>query len=68
MATSELGWPPSWGDQVRIAEDAEPLFRPGQLGEVVGLPDPYLPGGDRYLIEFENGAALEVPRRWIERP
>lgn len=68
MAASELGWFPTWGSRVRVQEDAEGGYRPGQLGEVVGLPDPCRPDDDRYLIEFADGVALAIPRRWIVQP
>ncbi len=59
----------TWGDSVRISEDAPANFRPGSRAEVVGISElrqrhgSYLqqfPSGVVYTVEFEDGSDADV--------
>ena len=66
----------TWGDLVRVKEDAPASMRPGSVAEVVGIREIETHeqarqfgaaiGGKVYLIEFGNGDAVEVPASTIE--
>lgn len=66
---------PSWGDTVRVRADAPAGMRPDNVGEVVGMRDVdtaevavqfKAPIGSRiYLVEFADGAALEIAAAWV---
>lgn len=66
----------TWGDTIRVNAEAAAAARPGALGEVVGIrvveteahaKQFEAPIGSRlYLIEFGDGASVEVPEAWID--
>lgn len=61
----------TWGDSVRVRDEAPRAYRPGSLAEIVGVRD----GGSTadalasvYIIEFEDGESVEVEGEWLEPP
>ena len=59
----------TWGDSVRIAEDAPANVRPGSSAEVVGVSERHerigsylntFPSGIVYTVEFADGSSAEV--------
>ena len=46
----------TWGDTVRIAQQAPATARPGETAEVVGISEEHL----HYTVEFEDGSDAEV--------
>ena len=66
----------TWGDTVRIRADAPPQYQPGEVASVCGIREVETveqerqfgsPVGSRlYLVEFENGDAIEVPEALLE--
>jgi hypothetical protein len=54
----------TWGDSVRIAEDAPANVRPGSPAEVVGITEQHerqgFASGVVYTVEFEDGSDAEV--------
>jgi hypothetical protein len=59
----------TWGDAVRIAEEAQANVRPGNSAEVVGISEQCerhgsypqtFPSGVVYTVEFEDGTEAEV--------
>ncbi len=67
----------TFGDTVEVSTSAPEKFRPGSLGEVVAITEvdagshmagtdmPW--GGKRYLVEFGDGVAAEVPEVWVRK-
>lgn len=64
-----------WGQTVRVSELASEDCRPGELAEIVGMRDAeaglilpnkvYVPAGSIILLlEFGDGASVEVPDVW----
>lgn len=66
---------PTWGDTVRVKDEAPQQMRPGSLGSVCGmrvLEDPKAAehtgwgvGTTLYLVEFSDGEALEIPAEFM---
>jgi len=66
----------TWGDSVRIKADAPPQFRPDEAASVCGIREIETadqaehfgaPIGSRlYLVELEEGEAIEVPGTWLD--
>lgn len=65
----------TYDDTVMIKLDAAEPFRPGAKGWVVGITPPeerrgthfeQFPEGVAYLVEFEDGEALDVHGSWLE--
>lgn len=67
----------TWGDLVRVSEDAESTMRPGDLADVVAITEinsevlakSYgAPLGETvYTVEFGDGSSAEVPERWLDK-
>ncbi|HWC99899.1 MAG TPA: hypothetical protein VG456_24235 [Candidatus Sulfopaludibacter sp.] len=64
----------TWGESVRIAEDAPASVRPGTPAEVVGISERRdghgshlqgFPGGVVYTVEFEDGSDTEVDEEYL---
>lgn len=66
----------SWGDRVRVSQDAPEDYHPDETAEVVGrtavsnaknsaLTDPNQPIA-LYIIEFGDGSSVELPEHWLE--
>lgn len=61
----------NWGDTVIIKENAPTRYKPGFIGSVCGIRTIESPeiamqfdaimGSKLYLIEFNNGEAIEIP-------
>jgi hypothetical protein len=66
-----------WGDTVRVRSGAPASARPGSLAEVVGIrtvedTDQARQFGATIgtmllLVEFGDGASVEMPEAWLER-
>jgi hypothetical protein len=66
----------SWGDTVRVKPGAPAPARPGALAEVVGIREVAdakqarqfgaTIGTKLVLIEFADGASVEIPETWLE--
>jgi hypothetical protein len=65
----------TYDDTVIVKPDAAACFRPGAKGSVVGITPPeqrrgahfeQFPEGIVYLVEFEDGEALDVHGSWLE--
>lgn len=66
----------TWGDLVRVKQNASDGMRPGTLADVCGMrqvdttaqaeefDSPI--GTTLYLVEFGDGTALEIPERFLE--
>ena len=66
----------SWGETVRVSVKAPAVYNPGAQGSVCGIVT--LQDEDRartlgedigatlYLLELADGAAVEIPERWLE--
>jgi hypothetical protein len=67
---------PTWGDTVRIKEGAAPEMHPGALAAVCGMREVETVeqakqfncaiGTILYLVEFDDGASLEIPEACLE--
>lgn len=67
---------PTWGDTVRIKLSAKPEQRPGVLASVCGLREieteeqarqlGYPVGTRLYLVEYDDGEAVELPSFAVE--
>ena len=67
----------TWGDDVQVIADAPPQFRPGHHGTICGLREVEtereatavgFPKGSRlYLLEFSDGASLEIGEQFLGR-
>lgn len=67
----------TWGDVVRVSEEAFHVMRPGEEGSVVGMAEAGTQdraekhGADlgemMYTVEFGDGSSVEVPERWLEK-
>jgi hypothetical protein len=67
---------PTWGDTVRIKNDASQAMRPGSLAAVCGMREVETVeqakqfgcaiGTTLYLIEFGDGSSIEVPEAFLE--
>ncbi|MBN2195456.1 MAG: hypothetical protein JW751_21740 [Polyangiaceae bacterium] len=67
---------PTWGDTVRIKKNASTEMRPGALAAVCGMREVETPeqseqfgcaiGTTVYLVEFGDGASLEIPEEFVE--
>jgi hypothetical protein len=56
------------GDAVRTLMTAAGQFRPGETGQVRSLhDDPNMSGKKLCLVEFRDGARVEVPEMFLER-
>jgi hypothetical protein len=70
-----MRYEPTWGDVVRVSQQAPISFRPGIAAEIVGIrkletqsqADQFAsPIGTKvYLVEFGDGDSVEVPERWL---
>lgn len=65
----------TYDDTVMVKPDAAERFRPGATGSVIGITSPeerrgthfeQFPEGVVYLVEFEDGEALDVHASWLE--
>jgi hypothetical protein len=66
----------TWGSPVRVKANADEVFHPGELAEVVGISAVENAaqsaalgasiGTTIYLIEFADGSAIDVPEAWLE--
>jgi len=74
MMAAEVGML-TYDDTVMVKPDAAERFRPGVKGSVVGITPPeerrgahfeQFPEGVVYLVEFEDGEALDVHGSWLE--
>jgi len=60
----------TWGDTVRINDNAPSEFRPGTRGAVTGLRENERLDGTRetlVLVEFSDGNAIEIPESFLVR-
>lgn len=67
---------PTWGDTVRVKDDAPPAMRPGQLAAVCGITEAKTPeqasqygcaiGGTVFVIEFADGESSELSEELLE--
>ncbi len=67
----------SWGDTVRVRSGAPAAARPGSLAEVVGIREVEdakqahhfgtIIGAKLFLVEFGDGASVEIPEAGLER-
>ena len=67
----------TWGDTVRVAQDAPAEFHPGLGGSVCGMrdqpadlegPEDESAADDRlYLVEFSDGEAIEIPGKYLSK-
>lgn len=64
-----------YDDLVMIRVDAAERFRPGAKGWIIGITPPeerrgahfeQFPEGVVYLVEFEDGEALELHDSWLD--
>ena len=66
----------SWGESVTVKAEASEVMRPGAIGAVCGIREIEneaqarefgAPIGSKvYLVEFNDGASIEIPEVWIE--
>ena len=66
----------TWGDTVRVRAGAPVSLRPGALAAVVGIREIETTdqaeqfreaiGTKVYLVEFSDGAAIEISQAWLE--
>ena len=65
----------TWGDTVRVSNEAPSQFRPGESGSICGFRDLDENSEEIHpeklarlcLVEFENGAAIEVPEIYLAK-
>jgi len=67
---------PTWGDTVRIRENAPSKWRPGAYADVCGITEIETADQARtfecpigtmvYLVEFTDGSDVEVPENFVE--
>ena len=66
----------TWGDTVRIKQNASPEMRPGTLAAVCGIREVESTdqseqfdcaiGTILYLVEFGDGESVEIPENFVE--
>lgn len=65
----------TYGDAVIVKADAAECFRPGAKASVIGITPSeerrgahfdQFPDGVVYLVEFEDGEALDVHGAWLD--
>lgn len=66
----------TWGDSLRVKAGAQPERRPGSSATVVGIREIEAEetarkygapvGATLYLVEFQDGDAIEIPDAWVE--
>lgn len=67
----------TWGELVRVSEDAEQAMRPGELADVVAITEinseeraeslGAAVGETAYTIEFGDGSSVEVPGKYLQK-
>jgi hypothetical protein len=65
----------TWGDSVRILENAPGDLRPGSVAAVVGVEEDRqgsyyekFPEGVVYTVEFEDGSSVDVHESYLAAP
>jgi hypothetical protein len=63
---------PTYRDVVRVRSNAPAEYRPGSTGSVIGITRNYkklkyknFPPGTVYLVEFDNGEAIDIPEIFL---
>jgi hypothetical protein len=54
--------PFTWGDSVRIKDDAPTNLRPGERASIVGLPTK---SNRLYVVEFPDGSDAQIPEQFL---
>lgn len=67
-----------WGDPVKVSTTAPEKYCPGELGDVCGIwtvdtEENAKARGEAlgtviYTVEFSDGASLEIPEYYLEKP
>lgn len=76
MTSDKLSNPQfNWGDSILIKKSAPECYMPGSRGSICGLRTvdssrfaqefDQLIDSDLYLIEFEDGKAIEIPKSFL---
>jgi hypothetical protein len=64
----------TWGDTVKVVDNAPPTAKPGSIVSIVGVHDgasrsgeyfDRFPEGTVYSIEYDDGSSIEVPESAI---
>jgi hypothetical protein len=73
MTTSQY----TWGETVKIANDAPKEYKPGELAEICSMWEIETDANSRirgepvgtiiYSIEFGDGTIIELPDRYLEK-
>jgi hypothetical protein len=56
----------TWGDTVRVSENAPSEFRPGEFGAVCGWNESNIPV-IYFTVEFGDGVTLEIPNAFVSK-